>query len=69
MPIKKPFFLSRRAHRTRLSEVPTFRVQLRTLESQVNKLADAKKQLTTNIRYYEGRVRPRIASSLKGQGD
>jgi len=68
MPIKKPFFLSRPVHRTRLSEIAAFRMQLRTFESQVKKLADAKQQLTVNIRYYEGQVRPRIASSLTEQG-
>jgi hypothetical protein len=65
---KKPMFLSQRAHRTRLSEILMLRAQLRTIEPQVKQLAAARQQLTVNIRYYEGQVRPRIASSLKEQG-
>jgi hypothetical protein len=68
MGVKKPYFLSRRAHRTRLSEILILRAQLRTIKSQVQLLAAAKRQLTVNIRYYEGQVRPRIASSLREQG-
>ncbi len=68
MGAKKPFFLSRRAHRIRLTDILMLRAQLCTLESQIKLLAAARQQLTVNIRYHEGQVRPRIASSLKEQG-
>ena len=68
MSATKPFVLSPRAHRARLSEILTFRAQLRTIESQLKQLTVARQQLTVNIRYHEGQVRPRIASSLKAQG-
>ncbi len=68
MPTNKPFFLSRRAHQLRLSEIVTFQRQLRTLESRIDLLTAAKQQFNVNIREHEGHVRPLIASALRDQG-
>jgi len=66
--IRKPFLLSQRAHRARMSESAAFRVELRSVELQLKKLVAARQQLSVNIRYYETQVRPKLALSLKEKG-
>lgn len=63
MSAKMPFF-SNRAHAQRCSQIVALRAETREIDRKTAKLVQARRQLKINISYYEGEVRPMIASLL-----
>ncbi len=63
MSAKMPFF-SNRAHAQRRSQLAALRAEIGEIDRKTAKLVQARRQLKINISYFEGEVRPMIASLL-----